>query len=135
IERWVALQAVNSKWMEHLANMDYLREGIGLRGYAQQDPLVVYNKEAFEMFDNMQHAIQDEIARFMFHVQIVSEEERKPRQSYNSWTNLEDGGGTSPRQAAGNGANQPARNPRKLGRNDPCWCGSKKKYKACHYPN
>src|SRR5262249_38047258 len=76
-ERNVALRAVNDKWMEHLANMDYLREGIGLRGYAQQDPLVVYNKEAFEMFENMQHAIQDEIARFMFHIQIVTEDQQQ----------------------------------------------------------
>ncbi|MGC8667555.1 MAG: preprotein translocase subunit SecA [Chthonomonadales bacterium] len=127
LERRVALQAINNKWMEHLANMDYLREGIGLRGYAQQDPLVVYQKEAFEMFENMQHAIQDEIARFMFHVQIV--QEQRPRRQYQSWTNLE-------AEAQGSGqATQTVRQKRKPGRNDPCWCGSGKKYKFCHYPD
>lgn len=138
LERHVALRTINAKWMEHLASMDYLREGIGLRGYAQQDPLLVYQKEAFEMFENMQHTIQDEIARTMFHVHLV--QEQQPRREYQSWTNLEDGGGTAtgnvqPQPAGGNGKGQPARNPRKVGRNDPCWCGSGKKYKACHYPN
>ena len=128
LERRVALQAINNKWMEHLANMDYLREGIGLRGYAQQDPLVVYQKEAFEMFENMQHAIQDEIARFMFHVQIV--QEQRPRRQYQSWTNLE-----AEAQQGGQGATQTVRQKRKPGRNDPCWCGSGKKYKFCHYPD
>jgi preprotein translocase subunit SecA len=130
-ERRVALQTVNSKWMEHLAAMDYLREGIFLRGYAQQDPLVVYQKEAFEMFENMQHAIQDEIGRFMFRVQFVQESEPEPpRRQYNEWTNLEDGGGTT--RPVGNGP-RPGGG-KKPGRNDPCWCGSGKKYKACHYP-
>src|SRR5260221_3324514 len=117
-ERQIALQTVNSKWMEHLAAMDYRREGIFLRGYAQQDPLVVYQKEAFEMFENMQHAIQDEIGRFMFRLQIVQEEEREPpRRQYNEWTNLDDGGGTA--RPAGNGPRPGGgKKPR---RNDPCW--------------
>jgi preprotein translocase subunit SecA len=137
LERRIALQVINSKWMEHLANMDYLREGIGLRGYAQQDPLVVYQKEAFQMFEEMQHSIQDEIARFMFHVQVVHQP--PPRREYSSWTNLENGGGAVPDAATAAGAvpfGRPAGGPRrKPGRNDPCWCGSGKKYKHCHYPN
>jgi len=128
LERRVALQIINNKWMEHLANMDYLREGIGLRGYAQQDPLVVYQKEAFEMFENMQHSIQDEIARFMFHVQVV-QERPQPRRQYNTWTNVDEGPTPAPT------GSQTVRNPKKPGRNDPCWCGSGKKYKTCHYPN
>ncbi len=131
LEQHVALRATNNKWMEHLANMDYLREGIGLRGYAQQDPLIYYNKEGFEMFETMQHSIQDEIARVMFHIQFAPQEEEPPppRREYNSLTSLTDGGGTAgPRQSA-----SPAG--RKLGRNDPCHCGSGKKYKLCHYPN
>jgi len=130
-ERQVALKVINSKWMEHLAAMDYLREGIGLRGYAQQDPLVVYQKEAFEMFDTMQHSIQDEIARFMLFIQIQAPQPVK--REYQSWTNLDDGGGTAPPSAAP--PSHTARNPRKPGRNDPCWCGSGKKYKVCHYPD
>lgn len=134
LERQVALSAINRKWMEHLANMDYLREGIGLRGYAQQDPLVVYQKEAFEMFENMQHAIQNEIAQYMFHVQLVREQQR-PRREYQTWTNLDNGA-----EAASTDGRGPAQRPRsegrkKLGRNEPCWCGSGKKYKHCHYPN
>jgi preprotein translocase subunit SecA len=134
IERQVALSAINRKWMEHLANMDYLREGIGLRGYAQQDPLVIYQKEAFEMFENMQHSIQNEIAQYMFHVQLVKEQPR-PRRQYPTWTNLDNGA-----EAASADGRGPAQRPRsegrkKLGRNDPCWCGSGKKYKHCHYPN
>jgi len=141
-ERRVALEVINRKWMEHLAAMDYLREGINLRGYAQQDPLVVYQKEAFEMFEVMQHSIQDEIAKFMFHIQLVQEsqefeeeEQPEPPKRYNDWMSLEDGGGTQrppgmppPRQDL----RPPARKP---GRNEPCWCGSGKKYKSCHYPD
>jgi preprotein translocase subunit SecA len=144
LERNVALYAVNNKWMEHLANMDYLREGIGLRGYAQQDPLVVYQKEAFEMFENMQHAIQDEIARYMFHLQPVLQQpeiemETHP-QTYNDWVNLDDGGGTFPGLPQAPSPEPPAPKrqaapSRKPGRNDPCWCGSGKKYKQCHYPD
>jgi preprotein translocase subunit SecA len=131
-ERHVALQTINGKWMEHLAAMDYLREGIFLRSYAQQDPLVIYQKEAFEMFENMQHSIQDEIARFMFHIQLVREEPEAPKKVYNEWTDLSDGGGTT--RPAGNTPARPGP-AKKPGRNEPCWCGSGKKYKSCHYPD
>jgi preprotein translocase subunit SecA len=76
LERWLALRAVNDRWMEHLANMDYLREGIGLRGYEQKDPLLIYQKEAFDEFERMQQAIQDDIVRNMFRVQVVVEPPR-----------------------------------------------------------
>jgi len=136
-ERRVALEVINRKWMEHLAAMDYLREGIFLRGYAQVDPLVVYQKEAFEMFESMQHSIQDEIARFMFHIQLVTEQpepEEPPKPKYNDWTSLDNGGSTTPGLPP---MNQSLKNPhgKKPGRNEPCWCGSGKKYKACHYPD
>jgi preprotein translocase subunit SecA len=124
LERHIALQVINQKWMEHLASMDYLREGINLRGYGQQDPLVVYNKEAFQMFDDMQHAIQDDIARYMFHVQY-REERQQPRRHYQVFDEAGPEGG-------GKGT---AVRTRKLGRNDPCHCGSGKKYKHCHYPD
>src|SRR5215470_11361713 len=71
LERWMALRAVNAKWMEHLANMDYLREGIHLRGYEQKDPLLIYQKEAFDEFERMQQTIQDDIVKGIFHVQVV----------------------------------------------------------------
>ncbi len=137
-ERRVALEVINRKWMEHLASMDYLREGIFLRGYAQQDPLVVYQKEAFGMFEIMQQSIQDEIAKFMFHIQLVQEspEENRPEppKRYNDWMSLDDGGGTQ--RPPGMPPRQDLRPPsKKPGRNEPCWCGSGKKYKSCHYPD
>ena len=73
LERWMALRAVNDRWMEHLANMDYLREGIGLRGYEQKDPLLIYQKEAFDEFERMQQAIQDDIVRNLFRMQVVAQ--------------------------------------------------------------
>jgi preprotein translocase subunit SecA len=138
LERRVALQVVNQKWTEHLARMDFLREGIGLRGYAQQDPLVIYQKEAFQMFEDMLHEIQNDVARTMFRLQIVPDRPQ-PRRVYNTFSNVEEGAGESPKQVAQstsgqtNVAGPPVR--RKLGRNDPCWCGSGKKYKHCHYPD
>lgn len=125
LERYIALQVINEKWMEHLANMDYLREGINLRGYGQQDPLVVYNKEAFQMFEDMLHSIQDSIARWVLHVQLQTQQSQ-PRRSYRILDN--DG------QPQERGRGGTAVRTRKLGRNDPCWCGSGKKYKHCHYP-
>lgn len=136
LERNIALQVVNRKWMYHLASMDYLREGINLQGYAQKDPLVVYQKEAFEMFETMQHEIQDEIAKLMFHLQLVIEQpeppvlEMPPPPRYGSWETLDDGGGSVPRSVP-----RPPASGKKPGRNDPCWCGSGKKYKVCHYPD
>ncbi len=73
LERWMALRAINDRWMEHLANMDYLREGIGLRGYEQKDPLLIYQKEAFDEFERMQQSIQDDIVRNLFRTQVVAE--------------------------------------------------------------
>src|SRR5207244_1297687 len=77
IERQVTLQVINNKWIEHLNAMDYLREGIHLRGYAQQDPLVAYKKEAYEMFLALLASIQDEIVEMMYHVHLVKPEPRR----------------------------------------------------------
>lgn len=130
LERNIALQTINRKWMEHLAGMDYLREGIFLRSYAQQDPLMVYQKEGFEMFETMQHSIQDEIARYLFRVQVVQQPQRR---RYPQYENLGSGDNKTP--GAGGTGTSVRQSGKKLGRNDPCWCGSGKKYKACHYPN
>ena len=80
MERWMALRAINTRWMEHLANMDYLREGIHLRGYEQKDPLLVYQKEAFDEFERMQQAIQDDIVRNIFRTQIAQPQQQMPIQ-------------------------------------------------------
>ncbi len=156
LERWMALRAINSKWMEHLANMDYLREGIHLRGYEQKDPLLIYQKEAFEEFERMQQAIQDDIVRNIMRVQIVNEpteEQMLPQappqqmvapaiplpQSLPRYNSMQDI--PAPKGIATNmsGASELA-NRRddgapadwKGGRNDNCWCGSGQKYKRCH---
>jgi preprotein translocase subunit SecA len=142
LERHIALRAINSKWMEHLDAMDYLREGIGLRGYAQQDPLVAYKKEAFEMFSMMLENIQDEITRTIFRVQVQTEPQ--PQQYYNPYRNVQMfGGDTAPPPGLDIGPEgelerrsmpqqrMPVHAAKKAGRNDPCPCGSGKKYKKC----
>jgi preprotein translocase subunit SecA len=164
-ERMVMLQVIDDQWKDHLLSMDHLKEGIGLRGYGQKDPLVEYKKESFDLFQAMMERIEDESIRYLFFLQVAqgerpelpfpeeeweeeeeeaaampSAEERAAAQS-----NIQDftrniqrkkdkelaelqfvGGDTS-----GNGHKQ-AINNNKVGRNDPCPCGSGKKYKKCH---
>ncbi|HLK55283.1 MAG TPA: SEC-C metal-binding domain-containing protein [Chthonomonadaceae bacterium] len=147
LERWMALRAVNSKWMEHLANMDFLREGIHLRGYEQKDPLLVYQKEAFDEFERMQQAIQDDIVRNVMRLQIVPPPPPAPLvapaiplpESLPKYSRMQDI--ETPRNVTTNmdeavEAGARSRNGAppdwKGGRNDPCWCGSGQKYKKCH---
>ena len=105
--------------------MDYLREGIYLRGYAQQDPLVAYKKEAYEMFQALLNSIQDDMVNYLFHVEIQTEPPRPQRRRV--FTPVSEDGAPMP---AGNGHGQ-MEGGRKLGRNEPCPCGSGKKYKKC----
>ncbi|MCK4177439.1 preprotein translocase subunit SecA [Aciditerrimonas ferrireducens] len=181
VEREVMLQIIDQRWRDHLAEMDYLREGINLRAMGQQDPLVAWQAEGFEMFGRMMAAIDDDYLRYVLHVQVVPQEAGEPDLSAARYEAAEDpvagdgllaalaalpqaavaevpgdegvpvvegaGGGAgrpvSAGGAAGHGAGErtgagatrvgPASaGNRKLGRNDPCWCGSGKKYKVCH---
>ncbi len=122
IERLVLLQTLDRKWMDHLYNMDSLREGIGLRAYAQASPLVEYQREGYALFQNTLQAIQEEAVRLLYRVQIAPEEKpvARPavpaRETAAVGSRVRSGGGGHP----------------KIGRNDPCWCGSGKKYKKCH---
>jgi preprotein translocase subunit SecA len=166
LERQILLQIIDNRWREHLYEMDYLREGIHLRGFAQIDPLVAYKNEGFTMFEELMNSIWEEFARVIFHIEVTIEPtdlEPEPAQP----TDLSYAGG-GPEQpsameeasqaamaqgsapaagaaavgtaatAGGNGAS--SENPAtvvksdrdKIGRNDPCWCGSGKKYKKCH---
>jgi len=118
LERWVLLRIIDSWWIQHLTAIDDLREGIGLRAYGQRDPLVEYKVEAANMFDGLLASIRHDVARMIFHLTIVREQPR-PAQQMN--TNRED-----------EDARQPVRAGQKVGRNDPCPCGSGKKYKKCH---
>ena len=112
LERILLLQNIDYWWREQLYDMDYLREGINLRAYGQKDPLVEYKIEAFQLFNNTLQLIKENFFRYLFHVEVVTEEAPAP----------------APARRAGAGA-QPVS--RKVGRNDPCPCGSGKKYKKC----
>jgi preprotein translocase subunit SecA len=121
LERLIMLHAVDARWVRHLTDLDELREGIGLRAFAQVDPLVAYQKEAHEMYQELLASISHDIVSTVYHAQLVARPAPIPVQQMQ--TNRGDGDGRA----------QPARSTSKgLGRNDPCWCGSGKKYKYCH---
>ncbi len=169
VERFLLLQIIDQRWREHLYDMDYLREGIGLRGLAQIDPLVAYKNEAFELFRDLMNSIWGDFAQMIYHVEVtpvgpdgqplgapapaprrVSSAASSPtgggRVSYSGGMAAQ--GATALAAAAagaapedGNGYVEeplPAVEQRRVaqdqqvGRNDPCWCGSGKKFKRCH---
>jgi preprotein translocase subunit SecA len=166
VERDVMLQIVDQQWKDHLYSLDHLKEGIGLRGYGQRDPLVEYKKESFELFQAMQGRVEEDMVRYLWRIRPViqtgSEDAPPPppapvRQPPRRPQQLTMTGGSSsaaslppPRAAASTsgvpgGAPKPARtggddalvktvrrDEPKIGRNDPCWCGSGKKFKKCH---
>jgi preprotein translocase subunit SecA len=117
IERVVLLKSVDSHWMDHIDAMDQLRQGIGLRAYGQKDPVMEYRNEGFEMFDEMVAGIQAQTARMLYHVSVKAPQQREQL--------------AKPIEPAGDSKAEPARKDRKVGRNDPCPCGSGKKYKNC----
>lgn len=124
LENLVMLKVVDSHWMEHLDAMDALREGIGLRAYGQRDPLVEYKFEAYEMFEAMKEAIVDDVVRYMYRVNVVTQPVVEDHLSEASTNNPNvDGSTETPKE--------PVRNDSTVGRNDPCPCGSGKKYKNC----
>lgn len=124
LENLVMLKVVDSHWMEHLDVMDALREGIGLRAYGQRDPLVEYKFEAYEMFEAMKEAIVDDVVRYMYRVNVVTQPVVEDHLSEASTNNPNvDGSTETPKE--------PVRNDSTVGRNDPCPCGSGKKYKNC----
>ena len=125
LERIVMLQTVDTLWKDHLLSMDHLKEGIGLRGYAQQNPLIVYKKEGFEMFQEMISRVKEETLAVLFRIQIsepeVIEDFSKPKEQNFVLSH----GGEAPKK-------QPQkRSDKKIGRNAPCPCGSGKKHKKC----
>ena len=161
LERSILLQVIDNRWREHLFDMDYLREGIHLRGFAQIDPLVAYKNEGFTMFEELMHSIWEEFSKLVFRAEI----EVEPAQGNGAAGN----GGRPSRPRSTTPAAPPRPSPRrsnrspppvvaagavdaaasqavggdvvetvvkdehdKIGRNDPCWCGSGKKYKKCH---
>jgi preprotein translocase subunit SecA len=164
LERQVMLRVIDTRWMEHLLEMDYLKEGIGLRAMAQVDPLVAYKQEAYEMFGNLVASINEDFLRTVFHVQVIWEEEPAlmPVQAMNYTAPSEESIFSSVAQAAASEAVTGGPTPEQMaqasamagsgpatatvvkdksdpwtdvGRNDPCPCGSGKKYKKCHGAN
>jgi preprotein translocase subunit SecA len=129
LEHVVMLQTIDNLWKDHLLSMDHLKEGIGLRGYAQQNPLLVYKKEGFEMFQNLMDRIEEETLAILFRIQIAAPERMETLQIERSrpqrLTFSGSGGGEPSRKAPAH------RSPDKVGRNSPCPCGSGKKYKKC----
>ena len=123
IERVVLLKTVDRYWMDHIDNMDELRKGIHLRAYGQKDPVVLYRIEGFDMFDQMIASIREDTARLMLTVQLRAQEEPKREQVAKPTATSSDG--TDPKRPVRKTAAQ------KVGRNDPCPCGSGKKYKKC----
>ena len=130
VEQFVVLKTIDSKWISYLTMMEHFKEGIGLRAFGQKDPLVEYKNEAFQAFQELLNDIQFDIASTVFRVQLVNEPPKPPpppRQVMGPTRALE------PMAGGGNGGASPAPVPAgKIGRNDPCYCGSGKKYKRCH---
>ncbi|MCI9160036.1 preprotein translocase subunit SecA [Anaerotruncus sp. 1XD42-93] len=123
VERVVLLRVVDTKWMQHIDDMEELKRGMYLRSYAQKDPVVEYRIEGFDMFDAMIESIREDTVRLMFTIQLRTNEE--PKREQVAKPAAESG-------SDGSIPNQPAkREPGKVGRNDPCPCGSGKKYKKC----
>jgi preprotein translocase subunit SecA len=166
VERYLLLEIIDQRWQEHLYDMDYLQHGIGLRGFAQIEPLVAYKNEAFELFRDLMNSVWADFARFIFHVEVTLTDENgqvpPPRASPSPAASSATGGGrvsysggtmqsgSAAIAAAAGGAGAEAAyaeeepsimepvqqrivgEEEQIGRNDPCWCGSGKKYKKCH---
>ena len=165
LERSILLQVIDNRWREHLFDMDYLREGIHLRGFAQIDPLVAYKNEGFSMFEELMHSIWDEFSKLVFRAEIEIQpdqaarcrgrqrrrRDRRPRLlgRHRREPALCPAGSRRDQRrhrlrrrrrrapAAGDGNGEVVETVvkdehEKIGRNDPCWCGSGKKYKKCH---
>ncbi len=136
LERYFMLQVITRKWVEHLASMDYLREGIGLRGYGQIDPLVAYKQEAAQIFAETLSSIRRDVVMFLFHAQVVPPQPRQVIRLDAPDRNPAVAGVAPARgiQRLDETEGGTARASGKIGRNDPCPCGSGKKYKKCCYP-
>ncbi|HVZ58980.1 MAG TPA: preprotein translocase subunit SecA [Patescibacteria group bacterium] len=155
VERFVMLSVIDNLWMDHLDAIENLRQGIGLRGYAQKDPLVEYKNEAYQMFEQLMWNIDDQVVHRIFKVQVqeapipqtrvdlssavtnnpesevstdVLAQNNAKKRNVAEQREKNDQRDSASSSAEFSGAKQ------KLGRNDPCWCGSGKKYKKCHYP-
>jgi preprotein translocase subunit SecA len=137
-ERIIMLNIIDAQWKDHLLSLDHLKQGIGLVGYGQKDPLVEYKKQSFDLFQEMLDRIDTTTIRSLFNLQIVSEEppealrqRRLPRRpSPMTFTGPNQGAAAAGEEAGK--VRTVVRDQPKVGRNEPCPCGSGKKYKKCH---
>lgn len=120
MERVILLKVIDRKWMDHIDDMDQLRQGVGLQAYGQRDPLVEYKLSGYEMFDGMTDSIREDTLRLLFHVKVEQKVEREQVAKVTS-TNKDDSAPKGPVR----------RDEAKVYPNDPCPCGSGKKYKQC----
>jgi len=135
VEQFVVLKTIDSKWISYLTMMEHFKEGIGLRAFGQKDPLVEYKNEAFQAFQELLNDIQYEIAATVFRVQLVKEPPTPAPPPAMATSRARQGGSATAAAGNPNGGGEaatPVPAGTKLGRNDPCWCGSGKKYKKCH---
>jgi preprotein translocase subunit SecA len=143
LEKFLLLDTVDRQWKDHLLALDHLREGIGLRAYGQRNPLVEYKRESFDLFEGMWERIEDHVVKFLFHAEPVEDMRLRRRGVATTLSHPEAQGLASSHAQQERAANTPVgapdarpttvrRNQPKVGRNDPCPCGSGKKYKRCH---
>ena len=127
IIRYILLETLDSAWREHLTGMDELRRGIGLRAIGQKDPLIEYQFESYNLFTDMMDRVKDTFTSQIFRIRIMSESAKRERKMNmeKKEFQMSSGGG-------GEGVREPIKKAAKVGRNDPCPCGSGKKYKYCH---
>ena len=135
-EKYILLQVIDQQWKDHLLNIDHLKEGIGLRGYGQRDPLVEYKKESFDLFTEMMERIQDRVVKYLWKTEVVMQREGEEEEVQRVQRALPPPKlKQQPMYFSGGDSSQPQtvkRKDAKVGRNDPCPCGSGKKYKKCH---
>ncbi|HEX6160377.1 MAG TPA: SEC-C metal-binding domain-containing protein, partial [Thermoanaerobaculia bacterium] len=149
-EKYLLLQVIDQQWKDHLLNIDHLKEGIGLRGYGQRDPLIEYKRESFQLFQSMMERIQDRVVKVLWKIELAGGSSGSTSYTSSGYTASGDPQESEvariqralppqpPRQQmtfSGAPKEAPApvkRSQDKVGRNDPCPCGSGKKYKKCH---
>ncbi|HLY73833.1 MAG TPA: preprotein translocase subunit SecA [Planctomycetota bacterium] len=149
LERFVLLNKIDEKWKDMLYNMDQLRDMVGMRSFAQQDPKLEFKRDATELFQTMMEAIDEDVTTLVFRMSEVPEDEARLARRWQAAEYRKDevgqfamAGGDGAGNGNGSGSNgedeekpQPVRVEKKPGRNEPCWCSSGKKYKKCHWPN
>jgi preprotein translocase subunit SecA len=137
IEKYAYLGSIDHLWIDHIDKVDDLREGVRLRAYGQRDPLVEFKNEAYQMFEGLIDRIDEELSHRIFRIAVSAPRVEIPVEKAQTNIDTKDMTGLIEKKEKASSqetANLPQANKKKIGRNDPCWCGSGKKWKRCHYP-